>query len=343
MLVFRPIVLSDTEQLENLICSEEGLQNTKGIDNLPKSSEELKICIKNSIEALSQNLREPAGEKYFFVLENDHTKEICGISAIFSAPNSGAPRYFYRVEKIQKGLKGLRIAHNDTAVSEICAIYMDPKYRGGGGGKLLSLSRFLFIGMHQHLFYKKMMAEMRGYSESGGAIPFWELLARHFVKGLSFDEVMPYLKKNPQAIFDLVPAHPLYISLLKDKVVEAIGKIHNETIPAFELLRREGFAPYDEISLFDGGPNLIVDTAKIRIIDSMEQKPVKKIATPPEEISATHLVAKGELLSFRCCYDTVLPYKNGIEISSNTAKLLQIEEGEKLFFAPIKGNVSWKR
>src|SRR5262249_3915841 len=139
---------------------------------------------------------------------------------------------------IPKEIKVLKVVPNSPHASEICALYLQPTFRHSGQGRLLSLSRFLFIAAHRHRFRKKIVAEMRGYIDQRQNSPFWEGIGRHFCN-LSFVEIMAQLEVDHQFIPEILPQFPIYISLLPKETQEVIGKIHESTKPAYQMLLQE--------------------------------------------------------------------------------------------------------
>ena len=61
---------------------------------------------------------------------------------------------------------------------------------------------------------------------------------------------------NYQFIADLMPKFPIYTNLLSKEAQEVIGKPHDNTAPAKELLEREGFRYRGAVDIFDAGPCL---------------------------------------------------------------------------------------
>ena len=56
------------------------------------------------------------------------------------------------------------------------------------------------------------------------------------------------------SIVDMLPEYPIYIPLLPAEVQQAIGKVHQNTKPALNMLMQEGFYMSDDVSIYDGGP-----------------------------------------------------------------------------------------
>src|SRR6202012_5011720 len=117
-------------------------------------------------------------------------------------------------------------------------LFLAPAYRKDGNGRLLSMSRFLFMAEHPDYVDPTIIAEMRGVVDDQGHSPFWEAVGRHF-----FDIDFPtadYLSMvNKRFIADLMPKHPIYITLLPREAQAVIGKVHDQTEPAMAMLQQE--------------------------------------------------------------------------------------------------------
>ena len=135
----------------------------------------------------------------------------------------------------------------------LCTLFLNPDFRGGGNGTLLSKSRFLFMAEHRERFNERGIAEMRGWSDEQGHSPFWEALGRKF-----FD--MEYARADHLTavstkafIAELMPRYPVYTTLLPEEAQRVIGMVHPNTEPALRMLKAEGFRYQGYVDMFDGG------------------------------------------------------------------------------------------
>jgi arginine N-succinyltransferase len=237
MIVIRPIKRKDQG-----IFAEFSFESLLGMTNLPRNRDRLLDKIIHSEASFLENVQEPGQEEYYFVLEDLTTGRIGGTCGIL-AQSTQSFRYCYRIETIithakhisaPKELKVLKVVTNPATASEVCALYLQPTFRHSGQGRLLSLSRFLFIAAHRQRFRKKIVAEMRGYIDQRQISPFWDGIGRHFCD-LSFVELMAQIDLDHNFIPEILPQHPIYISLLPQETQEAIGKTHDSTKPAYQM------------------------------------------------------------------------------------------------------------
>src|SRR6185503_16458836 len=87
------------------------------------------------------------------------------------ASNNSEDTYAFRIvsEKVNathpsaiKEVSTLQLLSESKDASELCSLYLHPASRHSGQGRLLSLSRLLFIASHPERFKSTLMAELRG-------------------------------------------------------------------------------------------------------------------------------------------------------------------------------------
>ncbi|MCX2581823.1 arginine N-succinyltransferase, partial [Klebsiella pneumoniae] len=77
-------------------------------------------------------------------------------------------------------LPTLFLSNDRTGSSELCTLFLDQERRENQNGKFLSKIRLMFIAAFKQYFEKKLIAEMRGYSDENGCSPFWDAIGHHF-------------------------------------------------------------------------------------------------------------------------------------------------------------------
>lgn len=270
MYLLRPIRETDLPALVSLARGIEG-----GMTTLPPDEDFLRERIDDSLRAFSPKVKKPGGEHYLFVLEHLPSARVVGVSGIAARVGGYEPFYSYELRRERHvhpplaidrevGVLHLKTVHRGP--TEIGSLYLHPDHRRGGLGRLLSLARFLFIAAFPKRFDPVVIAELRGYLDQRGLSPFWEAVGRHFFHDDFYTADQICGRGDKTFIADLVPRHPLYLPLLAPEVQAAIGMVHHDTQPALALLRAEGFAPTDEIDIFDAGPQVRADVASIRSV-----------------------------------------------------------------------------
>lgn len=308
-----------------------------GLTTLPHDKHRLQHNIQRSIDALNKAITSPNDEYYFFVLEDTDSGAIVGTSAIDAAVGKTAPFYSYKVAtvtrvshelNIKDEYRVLHIVNDLQGKTELCTLFLAKPYRRSGNGMLLARGRFLFMAEFKQRFSDLIFAEMRGISDPQGNSPFWQNIGEHFFH-------MPFSKAdhltattNKQFIADLVPQHPIYVSLLKKKTQAIIGKAHRSTMPALNLLKKESFQFQDYIDIFDGGPTL---TAPFDHIHSIQHSQCATVE-PAETIKSPHhyLISNTQLNFRACCVPMDKINDKRVSLSHETMKVLHLKPGDKI-------------
>lgn len=267
-MIVRPVRGSDLPVLIDLARG-----TGDGLTTLPANEQRLA----QRVEAAQRSFRGEASRAdadYLFVLENDNA-EVVGISGIIAAVGQREPWYNYRVGltvsasrelDIYREIPTLFLANDLTGNSELCSLFLREDLRNGLNGRLLAKARLLFIAQFPDLFGRKVMAELRGMPDENGRSPFWESLGRHFFK-MEFSQA-DYLTGvgNRAFIAELMPKFPLYTCFLPDAARRVIGRVHPDTEPALAMLQAEGFSYQGYVDIFDAGPAVECETARIRAV-----------------------------------------------------------------------------
>lgn len=338
MVVIRPISLDDLEPLYEMAH-----RAGHGLTSLPKDRELLHNRISESIESFARIGQKPRGETYLFVLEDLKTSKAVGTTGMVAKVGGFEPFYAYKVEtvvaesdvlNVRKEMKVLRLVIDHNGPCEIGCLFLSPEYRKDNNGRLISLVRFLFMAEYPKRFDPVVIAELRGVIDEQGRSPFWESVGRHF-----FDIDYPnadYLSVvNKKFIADLMPTHPLYISLLSKEAQEVVGKVHEQTKPALEILREEGFVFNNMVDIFDAGPVVQCKRDQIRSVRESRQAMVEEIV---DELKvAEPLVISAARKEFRACKGELelLP-SGGARLSSRTALALGAKVGDAVRFVTMR-------
>lgn len=325
MMIIRPIKESDTDAFIAMI-----MERGKGLTSLPKNPEFLKLKILNSLELFKSD-EAKAGMTYLFVMEDLNSKELTGTCGIIPRTGGEHPCYFYKLtEEIRSTAnpdqKEPYLLLEPTAYhigpSELCGLYLKKNWRHSSFGKLLSLSRFLFIATFRDFFEEQIIAEMRGFVDKNGNYPFWEKFGK-LLFNAPREEALKILNQSKHRVHELLPRHPVYIRLLHEEVILSLSEVHEKTKPALKMLNQQGFTFSNEIDIIDGGPKVIAETNKVQLIRDSRSIKVKMI-TPPIEEPHIHLIAN-EKKDFRACYGTI-DEQGGLP--ENLSKALNVNVGD---------------
>lgn len=326
MKIVRPVRPGDLPALRDLAESA-GI----GLTTLPADERLLRARVMASLRAIDTEVIRPAGEAYLFVLQDQQTGAVDGTAGVVARVGGFEPFYSYRVERrvhasaqlgVEREVAALHLVADHKGPTEIGTLFLHPRARGGGAGRLLSLSRFLFIACFPERFDVQVLAEMRGVQTAPGVAPFWDAVGRHFFD-LDFAEADAQSAVDKQFIADLMPKHPIYIPLLPPAVQAVIGQVHPETRPALALLRQEGFETCDEVDIFDAGPMVRAPRDQIRTVRESEVAVVAAV----RPVAGPRLMISNTRLDFRATLGAVESEGEGVAIAPAVAAALEVEVG----------------
>ena len=334
-MIVRPARSADLPALIDLARS-----TGAGLTTLPANEERLAHRV-GWAEKAFRGEAERADADYLFVLEDDAGK-VVGISAVAGAVGLREPWYNYRVGltvsasqelNIHRQVPTLFMANDLTGNSELCSLFLHADYRTGLNGRLLSKARFLFIAEFRELFGDKVIAEMRGMSDERGRSPFWESLGRHFFK-MEFSQA-DYLTGvgNKAFIAELMPKFPLYTCFLSEDARAVIGRVHPDTEPALAMLKAEGFSYQGYVDIFDAGPAIEAETAKIRAVQG-SQNLVLAIGTPGDD-AEPFLVHNRKRQDCRITAAPARLAAGTLVVDPLTAKRLRLSAGDQVRAVPL--------
>lgn len=334
-MIVRPVRSADLSALIDLARS-----TGAGLTTLPANEARLAHRV-GWAEKAFRGEAERADADYLFVLEDDAGK-VVGISAVAGAVGLREPWYNYRVGltvsasqelNIHRQVPTLFMANDLTGNSELCSLFLHAGYRTGLNGRLLSKARFLFIAEFRELFGDKVIAEMRGVSDERGRSPFWESLGRHFFK-MEFSQA-DYLTGvgNKAFIAELMPKFPLYACFLSEDARGVIGRVHPDTEPALAMLKAEGFSYQGYVDIFDAGPAIEAETAKIRAVRD-SQNLVLAIGTPGDD-AEPFLVHNRKRQDCRITAAPARLAAGTLVVDPLTAKRLRLSAGDQVRAVPL--------
>lgn len=337
MLVVRRVQREDLDPLFELIQRSE-----YGLSTLKISKEKLEDRIEQSLFAFQQTKAKPAGQPYVFVMEDLTDGEIVGTASVYSKVGGFEPSYTYEIETtihesvelgIRKEIQVLHLRQDHNGPTEIGSLFLSPDYWGSGHGRLLSMSRFLFMADFPQRFEKEVIAEMRGVVYKNGCAPLWKALGSHFFQ-IEYPKAETLTSESKKFIGDLMPHHPIYIPLLPEEAQVVIGRVHPNTEPALAILNKEGFEFRNLVDIFDGGPTIHCDFDRIRVIRESRRLTIGEIA---KDVDGAELMIGNGQLDFRACLGKVQEDENGqATIDQVTALQLKLKVGDEIRCVPLK-------
>ena len=341
MYFIRPIAEQDLDTLFEI-----AVESGPGFTSLPENLELLRSKISSSLQALRQNITKKGPESYLFVLVEMESNRVVGTTGIEAAVGLKDPWYHYRLGtvvhasrelKIHNQFETLYLCNDYTGCSEVCTLYLKPEHRHSQNGSLLSKSRFLFMAEYPQRFSKRVIAEMRGFSDEDGRSPLWEGLCRHF---FSMDYTQAdYLtgSGNKAFIAELMPKYTIYLHLLPEEAQQVIGRVHANTEPARKMLENEGFRFENYVDIFDAGPTITAPLQKIRAVRESRYAKVQISDERQErDDSNLFLVSNTRSNDFRCCLSNLTENQGITSLDNQSAEALQVKEGDTIRIVELK-------
>jgi arginine N-succinyltransferase len=306
-----------------------------GFTNLPPDRKALGAKLERAAMAFANTEETLKDEQFVLVLENLQTRKVAGTCQLMTMVGQQWPFYSYRLNTLTQYSQALdrtvraellSLVTDLEGSSEVGGLFLHPNERAGGLGLLLARSRYLFVAMHRKRFADRILAELRGIIDERGGSPFWDGVAGRFF-GMSFQDADYFNAINGnQFIADLMPKHPVYISMLSEDARSVIGVPHPTGRAAMRMLENEGFHYEGYVDIFDGGPSMVARTDDVTSIrNSVEAKLVSHDLAEGERA----ILATGQLESFRACFGArKLDGEGGIAIDAAAADALDVRDGD---------------
>ncbi len=316
-----------------------------GMTSLPPDMAVLRAKIEASEASFAEAYEKPGQESFFFVLEDgDNDGHIAGTCGIMASIGLTQPFYSYKLTTITQASTQLNIFSKQTMLqvtndltgsTEVGALFLEPSYRRDRIGKMMSLSRFMFIAAFPERFTETVIAEMRGVHDLDGHSPFYSALPRKFFEMPFAEADYVNATQGNQFINDLMPKYPVYLSLLPKAARDVVGQVNAASEPAKLMLERQGFKYTGYVDIFDGGPTLVADRDSIAVVKNSVSYPVSEIISLPEEVSK-QMVTNERFADFRCSSGRVVVTPEGtVQITPRLAGRIQVKVGDRVRCYPL--------
>ena len=330
MKVIRPGRIGDLDAMMRLAHSA-----GPGLTTLPPNEDILGARLKESEEAFAKDVVRPRGELYMLVMENLLTAKVVGCSGILARVGGFDPFYSYEIRSrvheskalgVRKEVQSLHLVANHAGPSEVGSLYIHPEARGGGAGRLVSLSRFMFMAAFPGRFAEEVIAEMRGVLDDQQESPFWNAVGRHFFE-IDFVQADRRCAGNKEFIAELMAEHPIYLALLPEAAQAVVGKVHPDTKPALRLLEQEGLTFGGEVDIFDAGPTYRSPLPEVRTYRESRVGVFEQVTRPDSESAL--MILSNDALDFRATLGHVqVSPEGGVGLARDVALALGLHLGD---------------
>lgn len=337
MVLIRPVAMDDLDGLVRL-----AELAGAGLTTLPRDRDLLRKRILKSQRGMENIPDRPGGEHYVFVMADPDSGRVVGASGIVSKVGGFEPFYAYRLDSqtidsellnVHKKIQLLRLVREHDGPAEVGSLFLDPDYRKQDYGRFLQLVRFLFVAEHPEAFSPTIVSELRGVIDPSGRSPFWDAVGKHFFE-IDFPKADYLSVVNKKFIADLMPRHPIYVSLLPAEAQRVIGQVHESSKPAMKNLEAEGFRFNGMVDIFDAGPCVGCARDQVRTVRQSRTAVVDRLSEKIE--SPLYMIGRrsGE---FRACIGPVqIGDAEQATISGQCAEALKIKPGDPIRIAPLR-------
>jgi arginine N-succinyltransferase len=332
--IVRPVGHEDLNQLTDLA-------RQFNLLNLPGERRQLSEKIEVSLRSFAGELRQDQSV-YLFVLEDTEESLVVGSSLIMAKHGTeDVPHSYFKLTKKNHYSEDLGIGFihqvlrfkiDENGPSEIGGLLVDKAYRRRPEklGKLISLSRFLYMALHPKRFESRVLCELTPPLTDEGRSEFWEALGRRFT-GLPYQEADLLSQTHKEFIASLFPEQDIYLCLLDAKARSVLGRVGEQTKPAQHLLESIGFQYLDEVDPFDGGPHFGAPVKDIKVIQKSRKARVVEFK---DASFKNHSLIAPLRSDFVCAVSSFDLRDDEISISPKTRSELKLDLGEEILMAP---------
>jgi arginine N-succinyltransferase len=290
--------------------------------NLPADPKTLKQKIKNSRQSFAGELEKEQAE-YLFVLEDIEEQRVIGTCLILAKHGTEKyPHYYFKIfeRKKQSPHLGVGFIHSVLSLgedisgpTEIGGLMLDRSYRRQPKklGQLLSLSRFVYMGLNPNAFEENILCELSPPLTDEGRSEFWEALGRRFT-GMNYLEADRVSQQHKGFIKTLFPEDDIYLCLLDSSARLVIGEVAEETRGARHLLEKIGFSYKHEVDPFDGGPHY---GCKLKDVSVVKKGKVLKAVEGSKKLQQEALLGYVEDGEFFCAHTFVSVDKDTVSVN----------------------------
>jgi len=267
--------------------------------------------------------------------------QVRGCGMIFPRLGVDWPFYSYRISYTtqRSSIDGrmvrfpvLTLTNDLEDCAEVGGLMIDPALLRGGYGRMIARSRYLFMGCHRARFGKRVLADLRGWSDKGQS-PFWDAVGGRFY-AMSFAEADHICgTTGNQFIADLGPRAPIHVNMLSEAAQQVIGSVHDDGRKALSLLLEEGFRDEGYVDIFDAGVTMVATIDDLRAI--RELRHAMFAGAKDGNDVRDHLITRGDGAAF-CCTPGSVDMAGGQAVTDRaSAMTLGLSEGDGISYLAL--------
>ncbi|MDH5422857.1 MAG: arginine N-succinyltransferase, partial [Acidimicrobiia bacterium] len=165
MIIVRPVTAGDTDGL--LALFERAGTALHGMSSLRADRDALAARAAHAEESFARTNSPDPSADYLFVLVDTDSDTIIGTGAVIASVGLVDAFYSYKIVTriyssrelgVYNKIPTLVLCNDYTGLTEVASLFVDAAYRSTRAGKLMALSRLLFITEHTELFTETIFA-----------------------------------------------------------------------------------------------------------------------------------------------------------------------------------------
>ena len=231
-------------------------------------------------------------------------------------------------------------------MTEIGTLVVDQKHRGKNVGKLLSRARFAFMAAAPKRFQDIVFAEMRGPIDPETEKPECGDWLSNRLFGMTMVKADAMLsKQGHDDVYGKKKMPVISLNEIPEAISAQFGMAHPSSQRAQDILMKyEGFQNAGYFDAAQGGPQVhsqITDIKTVRYIQNLYQTPSKPFVikgtsaqlddSQPNVILTNH--AEGKEFQAACLNVNI--DQDGVTISCEAAKILDLQTGDQIAYTPF--------
>lgn len=333
--IVRPAHGEDLDGLQRM-----ARESLVGVTSLQDDRASLERRIERSACSFGSAVAFPGEEEYLFVLEDLASGALLGCAGLQASCGFAQPFYSFRHEVFihaspAQGIKhkvhALALCHDLGGNTLLKGFHIAASLQDDPAAQLISRARLLFIASQPQRFAAQLVAEMVGCTDEQGQSPFWDAVGRHFF-GLDYSaaEALGAFQERTY-LAELLPHYPIYVPLLPEQAQDVMGQVHPRACRPYEILLAEGFAGERYIDVYDAGPTLEAETARVRSVADSQRTTLRIDAAGATDDAPAWLVCNEGCASFRALIvNSIWLPERPLTLSAAEADALQLNEGDTL-------------
>lgn len=296
----RPLDSGDLAAVDALLQS-----NTLRLSTLPAERENLA----GSIEAARRGFSGADALATLLFGLHDEEDTLRGISGIQPRAGGEEPFYSYRIDALVHASRRLGIhqrqtvlylSHELTGLTLLCSFALEPALRPTPAFHLLSRARLLYMAMHRAAFADELICEIQGTWDDRGQSLFWKSVGELFF-GMDFITADRHCALHGKTVMaELLPAYPVYNTLLPEAVQQVIATPHPEAARTITWLTGEGMHRTRFVDPFDAGPTYRGKLEQLKSMRAIRTFGSIRATGQDPPRAGDWLVSQGQGADFRC-------------------------------------------